>query len=113
MCKSCTRTRNNISDAPSENQEGELEKISLRPISPQEENNPFLGASEVSAPPETAKRPSRSLPEAPGPKYNLSTPHILKFAKRTYPSIAEEIYNSENPTHEWIISKGIWRIVVD
>jgi hypothetical protein len=36
----------------------------------------------------------------------LSTPHILKFAKRTYPSLAEEIYNSENPTHEWIISKG-------
>jgi hypothetical protein len=106
MCKNCTRIRNNNEEVSLENQERELEEISIRPVSPQEENSPFLGASEASAPSETAKRPSRPLPETPGPKYNLSTPHILKFAKRTYPSLVEEIYNSENPTHEWIISKG-------
>jgi hypothetical protein len=102
MCKACTKRKS----TPLEDQERELDDIALQNMSSQEENNPFLGISEASAPPETSRRTTRPLPEAPVPQFNLSTKEMLNLTKRTYPVLEEEIYNSENPAHEWIIGKG-------
>ena len=103
-CNCCKKNTNSENSA--ENLDIELEEVANRPSDPSDENNPFLGNPEASAPPVSFRKPSRPLPEAPTSSINMSTSELISLTKKVYPQLTEDIYSTENPSHEWVIGKG-------
>ena len=104
MCRNCA-SRNRAESTEPENQDIEMEMVASR-LARSEDNEPFLGISEASAPPVQPMKTKRPLPKEPGSTVNMSTSQLLNFANKVYPQLEEDIYSTEKPSHEWVISKG-------